>query len=98
LSAWYCTCCKTAVFVDAGNFHSCVVISDMISAAWLFVPCLLLEVSRPLRWYSYHVVLLDDESEAFASEIVRHDLFDRGHSGLVFVDSSIDRIAAWFIG
>ncbi|MDI5754508.1 L-rhamnose isomerase, partial [Salmonella enterica subsp. enterica serovar Montevideo] len=38
----------------------------------LYVPRLLLHVSRPVRWDSDHVVLLDDETQAIASEIVRH--------------------------
>ncbi len=57
-------------------------ISDKISAAMLYVPQLLLHVSRPVRWDSDHVVLLDDETQAIASEIVRHDLFDRCISAL----------------
>ncbi len=69
-----------------------------ISAAMLYVPQLLLHVSRPVRWDSDHVVLLDDETQAIASEIVRHDLFDRVHIGLDFFDASINRIAAWVIG
>lgn len=72
-------------------------ISDKISAAMLYVPQLLLHVSRPVR-DSDHVVLLDDETQAIASEIVRHDLFDRVHIGLDFFDASINRIAAWVIG
>lgn len=47
---------------------------------------------------SDHVVLLDDETQAIASEIVRHNLFDRVHIGLDFFDASINRIAAWVIG
>ncbi|EFP73660.1 L-rhamnose isomerase domain protein [Shigella dysenteriae 1617] len=43
-------------------------------------------------------MLLDDETQAIASEIVRHDLFDRVHIGLDFFDASINRIAAWVIG
>lgn len=73
-------------------------ISDKISAAMLYVPQLLLHVSRPVRWDSDHVVLLDDETQAIASEIVRHDLFNRVHIGLDFFDASINRIAAWVIG
>lgn len=73
-------------------------ISDKISAAMLYVPQLLLHVSRPVRWDSDHVVLLDDETQAIASEIVRHDLFDQVHIGLDFFDASINRIAAWVIG
>lgn len=84
--------------LDAGHFHPTEVISDKISAAMLYVPQLLLHVSRPVRWDSDHVVLLDDETRAIASEIVRHDLFDRVHIGLDFFDASINRIAAWVIG
>lgn len=89
---------QTALCLDAGHFHPTEVISDKISAAMLYVPQLLLHVSRPVRWDSDHVVLLDDETQAIASEIVRHDLFDRVHIGLDFFDASINRIAAWVIG
>lgn len=73
-------------------------ISDKISSAMLYVPRLLLHVSRPVRWDSDHVVLLDDETQAIAREIVRHKLFNRVHIGLDFFDASINRIAAWVIG
>ncbi len=89
---------QTALCLDAGHFHPTEVISDKISSAMLFVPHLLLHVSRPVRWDSDHVVLLDDETQAIANEIVRHDLFDRVHIGLDFFDASINRIAAWVIG
>ncbi|SUG17579.1 L-rhamnose isomerase [Salmonella enterica subsp. arizonae] len=89
---------QTALCLDAGHFHPTEVISDKISAAMLYVPRLLLHVSRPVRWDSDHVVLLDDETQAIASEIVRHNLFDRVHIGLDFFDASINRIAAWVIG
>lgn len=94
----YATSRQTALCLDAGHFHPTEVISDKISAAMLFVPRLLLHVSRPVRWDSDHVVLLDDETQAIASEIIRHDLFDRVHIGLDFFDASINRIAAWVIG
>ncbi|WP_430601060.1 L-rhamnose isomerase [Acinetobacter baumannii] len=81
-----------------GHFHPTEVISDKISAAMLYMPRLLLHVSRPVRWDSDHVVLLDDETQAIASEIIRHNLFDRVHIGLDFFDASINRIAAWVIG
>lgn len=73
-------------------------ISDKISSAILYVPRLLLHVSRPVRWDSDHVVLLDDETQAIAHEIVRHKLLNRVHIGLDFFDASINRIAAWVIG
>ncbi|TMQ90907.1 L-rhamnose isomerase, partial [Escherichia coli] len=44
------------------------------------------------------VVLLDDEAQAIASGIVRHDLFERVHIGLDCFDDSINRSAAWVIG
>lgn len=89
---------QTALCLDAGHFHPTEVISDKISSAMLYVPRLLLHVSRPVRWDSDHVVLLDDETQAIASEIIRHNLFDRVHIGLDFFDASINRIAAWVIG
>ncbi|EKM7176901.1 L-rhamnose isomerase [Cronobacter sakazakii] len=94
----YATSRQTALCLDAGHFHPTEVISDKISAAILYVPRLLLHVSRPVRWDSDHVVLLDDETQAIAGEIIRHDLFDRVHIGLDFFDASINRIAAWVIG
>lgn len=89
---------QTALCLDAGHFHPTEVISDKISSAMLYVPRLLLHVSRPVRWDSDHVVLLDDETQAIASEIIRHNLFNRVHIGLDFFDASINRIAAWVIG
>ncbi len=94
----YATSRGTALCLDAGHFHPTEVISDKISSAILYVPRLLLHVSRPVRWDSDHVVLLDDETQAIAHEIVRHNLFDRVHIGLDFFDASINRVAAWVIG
>lgn len=89
---------KTALCLDAGHFHPTEVISDKIAAVMPYVEHLLLHVSRPVRWDSDHVILLDDETQAIASEIIRHKLFDRVHIGLDFFDASINRIAAWVIG
>lgn len=87
-----------ALCLDAGHFHPTEVISDKISAASLYVEKLLLHVSRPVRWDSDHVVLLDDETQAIANEIVRNNLLERVTIGLDFFDASINRIAAWVIG
>lgn len=94
----YATSRDIALCLDAGHFHPTEVISDKISAASLFVRHLLLHVSRPVRWDSDHVVLLDDETQAIANEIIRNDLLERVHIGLDFFDASINRIAAWVIG
>jgi L-rhamnose isomerase len=94
----YATSRQTALTLDAGHFHPTEIISDKISTVMLYVPRLLLHVSRPVRWDSDHVVLLDDETQAIAHEIVRQKLFDKVHIGLDFFDASINRIAAWVIG
>ena len=89
---------KLALCLDAGHFHPTEVISEKISAISLFVEKMLLHVSRPVRWDSDHVVLLDTELVAIAQEIIRHNLLDRVHVGLDFFDGSIDRITAWVVG
>lgn len=94
----YATSRNIALCLDAGHFHPTEVISDKISTASLFVRNLLLHVSRPVRWDSDHVVLLDDETQAIANEIIRNNLLERVHIGLDFFDASINRIAAWVIG
>ncbi|MCL2081586.1 MAG: L-rhamnose isomerase, partial [Oscillospiraceae bacterium] len=87
-----------ALCLDAGHFHPTEVISAKISAVSLFVRRLLLHVSRPVRWDSDHVILLDDELIAIAKEIIRHHLLDRAHIGLDYFDGSIDRVTAWTVG
>jgi L-rhamnose isomerase len=87
-----------ALCLDAGHFHPTEVISAKISAVSLFVDHLLLHVSRPVRWDSDHVIMLDDELIAIAKEIVRHNLLNRVHIGLDYFDGSIDRVTAWTVG
>jgi len=94
----YATTRDIMLCLDAGHFHPTEVISDKISAASLYVNEMLLHVSRPIRWDSDHVVMLDDETQAIANEIIRNDLLDRVNIGLDFFDASINRIAAWVIG
>ena len=84
--------------LDAGHFHPTEVISEKISSVLLFCPGLLLHVSRPVRWDSDHVVILDDELQAIAKELVRSGKLDRIHIGLDYFDASINRVAAWVIG
>jgi L-rhamnose isomerase len=84
--------------LDAGHFHPTEVISDKISSTLLFVPELLLHVSRGVRWDSDHVVTLTDELQAIMQELVRGNFLDRTHIGLDFFDASINRVAAWAIG
>ena len=85
--------------LDAGHYHPTEMISEKISSVLMFCPGLLLHVSRPVRWDSDHVVLLDDELQAIAKECVRSGkLADRIHLGLDYFDASINRVAAWVIG
>lgn len=89
---------KTMLCLDAGHFHPTEVVSDKLSAVLLFVDKVLLHVTRPVRWDSDHVVLLDDETQAIANEIVRGDALDKVAIGLDYFDATINRIAAWVIG
>lgn len=84
--------------LDAGHFHPTEVISDKISSALMYVPELLLHVSRGVRWDSDHVVTYSDELQAIMQEIVRGGYLERVHIGLDFFDASINRVAAWAIG
>jgi L-rhamnose isomerase len=63
----------------------------------LYVPEILLHVSRGVRWDSDHVVTLNDDLRSIAEEIVRSG-HQRVHVGLDFFDASINRIAAYVIG
>ncbi|MCP4400916.1 MAG: L-rhamnose isomerase [bacterium] len=89
---------KVLLCLDAGHFHPTEVISNKISGILPFLDEMLLHVSRPVRWDSDHVVILDDELQAIAQEIVRGGYLDRVHIGLDFFDASINRVAAWVIG
>ncbi len=89
---------KTLLTLDAGHFHPTESGADKISTALCFVDELLLHVSRPARWDSDHVVLLDDATIAIAQEIVRSGQIEKIHIGLDYFDASINRLAAWIIG
>lgn len=84
--------------LDMGHFHPTENIADKLSAVSLSVDEILLHVSRPMRWDSDHVVLLNDDLLAMAHELVSADLLDRTHIGLDFFDATISRTAAWAIG
>jgi L-rhamnose isomerase len=89
---------QTALCLDAGHFHPTESIADKISSVLMYVPELLLHVSRGVRWDSDHVVLFDDATQQIMQELVRCDALPRTHIGLDFFDASINRIAAWAIG
>lgn len=86
------------VCMDAGHFHPTETVSSKISSYLAFNQQLMLHVSRPVRWDSDHVVIVDDETKAIMEEIVRCDGLDKVHIGLDYFDASIDRVTAMVIG
>ena len=84
--------------LDNGHYHPTEMVSDKLSSLLLFHDKMSLHVTRPVRWDSDHVVLLDDETKEIAKEIVAHDALERVLIGLDFFDASINRIAAWVVG
>ena len=86
------------ITIDTGHFHPTESAADKVSSMLLFVPELMLHVSRPVRWDSDHVTIMDDPTLELFQEIVRCDALDRVHIGLDYFDASINRISAWVTG
>ena len=84
--------------IDTGHYHPSEVPGDKVSAVLQFVPELMLHVSRPIRWDSDHVTIMDDMTQDLFFEIVRAGAMDRVHYGLDYFDGSINRIGAYVIG
>ncbi len=84
--------------LDNGHYHPTEMVSDKISALLTCFDKVPLHVTRPMRWDSDHVVLLDDELKEIAAEIVRNDAEERVLIGLDYFDASINRVAAWVVG
>ena len=84
--------------LDTGHYHPTETIADKISAVLLFLPEILLHVSRGVRWDSDHVVVLNDDLTAIGQELVRGNFLGRTHIGLDYFDASINRVAAWVVG
>jgi len=84
--------------MDNGHYHPTEMVSDKISSMLLFSDKIALHVTRPVRWDSDHVVLLDDETKEMAKEVVRNNALDRVVMALDYFDASINRIAAWVVG
>lgn len=86
------------VTLDTGHFHPTESVADKVSSLLLFVPELMLHVSRPVRWDSDHVTIMNDDTLDLCREIVRCNAIDRVHIGLDYFDASINRIGAYIIG
>ena len=85
--------------MDNGHYHPTEVVSDKIPALLAFFPEIALHITRPIRWDSDHVVLLDDETKELCKEIVRcGGLEGRVKMALDYFDASINRLSAWTVG
>lgn len=89
---------KLGICLDSGHFHPTESVADKIAAMASYDLPVLLHVSRPMRWDSDHVVILDDEVERIAQVIIRSHLEEKIHIGFDYFDASISRVAAWVIG
>lgn len=94
----YCATRKLMYTLDTGHYEQTENVSDMVSSLLLYVPELMLHVSRPIRWDSDHVTVMNDQTLDLFKEIVRADALDRSHIGLDYFDASINRIGAYVIG
>ena len=86
------------ICLDSGHFHPTEQTGDKISACLLFVPGIMMHITRPIRWDSDHVVTLSDDVLLITQEVVRADAVNRVRFGLDFFDASINRIGAYVIG
>jgi L-rhamnose isomerase len=84
--------------LDSGHFHPTETIADKISSVLMYVPGIVLHISRGVRWDSDHVVTFSDDTQAMVREVIAGGYLDRVHIGLDFFDASINRIAAWVVG
>jgi len=94
----YCAQNNKIVTLDTGHFHPTEVVGDKLSSLLLFCPEIMLHVSRPMRWDSDHVTIMDDSTLELCMEITRCNALDRVHIGLDYFDASINRIGAYVVG
>lgn len=94
----YCAQNNKIVTLDTGHFHPTEVVGDKVSSILLFCPEIMLHVSRPMRWDSDHVTIMDEATLELCMEITRCNALDRVHIGLDYFDGSMNRIGAYVIG
>ncbi len=96
--AGYCSKNNVIYTLDTGHYEPTENVADMIPSLLLYVPELMLHVSRPMHWDSDHVTLFDDKTRNLFAELVRANALGRAHIGLDYFDASINRIGAYIIG
>ena len=94
----YATANQKIITLDTGHFHPTESVADKVSSLLLFVPELMLHITRAVRWDSDHVTTLNDETIELCKEIIRCNALSRVNIGLDFFDGSINRIGAYVIG
>ena len=96
--ASYCAKNNVMYTLDTGHYEQTENVSDMAASLLLFVPELMLHVSRPIRWDSDHVTIMNDQTLDLFKEITRANALNRVHIGLDYFDASINRIGAYIVG
>ena len=94
----YCATRKQMYTLDTGHYEPTENVSDFVSTLLMYVPELMLHVSRPVRWDSDHVTIMNDQTLDLFKELVRSDALHRAHVGLDYFDASINRIGAYIVG
>lgn len=94
----YAAARRKLICLDLGHFHPTESVADKISALLLFFDGLLLHLSRPVRWDSDHVVILDEDLKAVAEEIIRAEALERVQLALDYFDASMNRVGALVLG
>ena len=94
----YCATRKQIYTLDTGHYEQTENVSDFVSTLLMYVPELMLHVSRPIRWDSDHVTIMNDQTLDLFKELVRANGLNRAHVGLDYFDASINRIGAYIIG
>ncbi|MBO4535639.1 MAG: L-rhamnose isomerase [Bacteroidales bacterium] len=94
----YCASRGVIYTLDTGHYEPTENVADKVASLLLFVPELMLHVSRPVRWDSDHVTIMNDPTLDLFKEIVRAGALHRAHIGLDYFDASINRIGAYVIG
>lgn len=94
----YAAANKIIPTIDTGHYHPTESPADKVSALLNFVPELMLHVSRPVRWDSDHVTIMDDNTQDLFSEIVRAGALERVHYGLDYFDGAMNRVGAYVTG
>lgn len=96
----YVTSRKNCIIcLDAGHFHPTESVAAKLSSYLVFDQQVMLHVSRPVRWDSDHVTIVDEETKAIMQEIVRgKNGLKNVHIGTDYFDASVNRIAATVTG